>query len=133
MSAAGQVHSAAPSIARVQLEAQVHQLDLRRDDAASVMDSMESSSSIWSMRILAEARSSASVASASKTRSSGRGPADEAAAGAAGALQTTSGAGDSCFRLVFIGSSRVGVGGEATPRHHARRWRHCAVGVFRAV
>ncbi|MXI81145.1 hypothetical protein GR254_15875 [Mycobacterium tuberculosis] len=38
---------------------------LRRDDAPSVMDSMESSSSIWSMRILAESAISASVASAS--------------------------------------------------------------------
>ena len=47
---------------------------LRRDDAPSVMDSMESSSSIWSMRIFADSAISASVASAaSKPMSSGRG------------------------------------------------------------
>ncbi|CEZ69122.1 Uncharacterised protein [Mycobacterium tuberculosis] len=79
---------------------------LRRDDAPSVMDSMESSSSIWSMRILAESAISASVASAaSKTRSSGRGPADEAAGATGAASETTSGAGDSA-----TGSSSSGSG-----------------------
>ncbi|CAG7336454.1 hypothetical protein PICSAR65_03601 [Mycobacterium avium subsp. paratuberculosis] len=56
---------------------------LRRDEAPSVMDSMESSSSIWSMRILADSAISASVASAaSNGMSSGRGAPDGAAAGA---------------------------------------------------
>ena len=53
---------------------------LRRDDAPSLIDSMESSGSIWSMRILADSAISASVASAaSKVMSSGRGPPDGAA------------------------------------------------------
>ena len=68
---------------------------LRRDEAPSVMDSMESSSSIWSMRILADSAISASVASAaSNPMSSGRGAPDGAtgAAGAAAGAASTAGA-----------------------------------------
>ncbi len=54
---------------------------LRREDAPSVIDSMESSASIWSMRILADSAISASVASAaSNAMSSGRGAPAGAAA-----------------------------------------------------
>ena len=59
---------------------------LRRDDAPSVMDSMESSCSIWSMRIFADNAISASVASAaSNPMSSGRGAPDGAVGAGAGA------------------------------------------------
>ena len=66
---------------------------LRRDDAPSVMDSMESSASIWSMRIFADSAISASVASdASNAMSSGRGaPAGAVAGAGAGAASAAAG------------------------------------------
>ena len=79
--------SAAPSMApRFSSEPRSTSSWLRREDAPSVIDSMESSGSIWSMRILADSAISASVASAaSNAMSSGRGPPDGAAGAAAGA------------------------------------------------
>ncbi len=57
------------------------------------MDSMESSSSIWSMRILAEIAIRAKVASAaSKPMSSGLGPPDGAVGAGAGAASTVAAA-----------------------------------------
>ena len=112
---------------------------LRRDDAPSVMDSMESSSSIWSMRILADSAISAKVASAaSNPMSSGR-AAPDGAAGRAGPRRGVD-AGDpfSGSRLghrlpPLLAPLRLGVGvggeqhrGVALGVEHF----HCAVGIF---
>ncbi|CPZ85902.1 Uncharacterised protein [Mycobacteroides abscessus subsp. abscessus] len=79
--------SAAPSIAlRFSSDPRSTSSWLRREEAPSVRLSMESTGSIWSMRILVDNAISARVASeASNPRSSGRGPPLGAAGAAAGA------------------------------------------------
>ncbi len=131
--------SAAPSIApRFSSEPRSTSSWLRRDDAPSVIDSMESSGSIWSMRILADSAINASVASAaSNAMSSGRGAPEErgggrSAAGAALRVRRAVRRPRTSAGIVRLGLGlRIGVGGEqhrgvALGVEHF----HCAVGVF---
>src|SRR4051812_24077066 len=91
---------------------------LRREDAPSVIDSMESSGSIWSTCILADSAISDRVASSAPNEmSSGRGPpdgAEGAAAGAAGAAAAGAGLGGGGAGAVVPPPSRprAGVGGD---------------------